>query len=235
MPDYVIRLDNVRKVYNSGSVKVEALRGVSLKVKNGEFLMIVGPSGSGKSTLLHIMGALDTPTSGRVEIAGKDMTDMSDEELAEIRNKYVGFVFQQYNLIESLTVLENVMFPMTLAGEENEERAKNLLRKVGLKEEHFDKFPSQLSGGEQQRVAIARALANDPEVILADEPTGQLDTKNSQRIMRLLGKLNDSGHTIVMVTHDLSLVRWADRVVLLRDGRVEREMSPEELDAEVLD
>ncbi|WP_456435946.1 ABC transporter ATP-binding protein [Methanopyrus sp.] len=234
MSDHVIRLKNVRKVYNSGSTKVEALRGVSLEVKNGEFLMIVGPSGSGKSTLLHIMGALDTPTSGRVEIAGKNMTNLSDEELAEIRNKYVGFVFQQCNLIESLTVLENVMFPMTLAGEEDEKRAKDLLLKVGLKKEHFDKFPSQLSGGEQQRVAIARALANDPEVILADEPTGQLDTKNSQRIMKLLEKLNDSGHTIVMVTHDLSLVRWADRVVLLRDGRIEREMSPEELDAEVL-
>ncbi|WP_457614049.1 ABC transporter ATP-binding protein [Methanopyrus sp.] len=235
MSNYVIRLDNVCKVYDSGSVKVKALRRVSLKVKNGEFLIIVGPSGSGKSTLLHIMGALDTPTSGRVEISGKDMTNMNDEELAEIRNKYVGFVFQQYNLIESLTVLENVMFPMTLAGEEDEDRAKNLLRKVGLKEEHFDKFPSQLSGGEQQRVAIARALANNPEVILADEPTGQLDTKNSQRIMRLLKELNDSGHTIVMVTHDLSLVRWADRVVLLRDGRIEREMSPGEFDAEVLD
>ncbi len=229
MAEVVIELEGVRKVYNSGPTRVEALRGVDLRVRRGEFLMIVGPSGSGKSTLLHIMGALDTPTSGRVKVAGKEISNLSDRELARIRNRYVGFVFQEFNLIETLTVLENVMFPMALADGEDEERAKRLLLKVGLSEEHFDKFPNQLSGGERQRVAIARALANDPEVILADEPTGQLDTKNSHRIMEVFKSLNEDGRTIVMVTHDLSLTRWADRVVVLRDGKIVDEGSPDEV------
>ncbi len=229
MAEVVIELEGVRKVYNSGPTRVEALRGVDLRVRRGEFLMIVGPSGSGKSTLLHIMGALDTPTSGRVKVAGREISNLSDRELARIRNRYVGFVFQEFNLIETLTVLENVMFPMALADGEDEERAKRLLLKVGLSEEHFDKFPNQLSGGERQRVAIARALANDPEVILADEPTGQLDTKNSHRIMEVFKSLNEDGRTIVMVTHDLSLTRWADRVVVLRDGKIVEEGSPDEV------
>ncbi|WP_456467425.1 ABC transporter ATP-binding protein [Methanopyrus sp.] len=229
MTDPVIELENVRKVYDSGSTRVEALKGVNLRVRRGEFLMVVGPSGSGKSTLLHIMGALDTPTSGRVRIAGREISRLSDRELARIRSRYVGFVFQEFNLIETLTALENVMFPMTLAGREDEELAKRLLLKVGLSEEHFDKFPNQLSGGERQRVAIARALANDPEVILADEPTGQLDTRNSRRIIKVFRRLSDEGKTVVVVTHDLSLIKWADRVIVLRDGQIVEEGSPEEV------
>ncbi|MEO2241942.1 MAG: ABC transporter ATP-binding protein [Euryarchaeota archaeon] len=229
MADPVIELKNVRKVYDSGPTRVEALKGVNLRVRRGEFLMIVGPSGSGKSTLLHIMGALDTPTSGRVKIAGREVSSLSDRELARIRNRYVGFVFQEFNLIETLTALENVMFPMTLAGREDEELAKRLLLKVGLSEEHFDKFPNQLSGGERQRVAIARALANDPDVILADEPTGQLDTRNSRRIIKVFKRLSEEGKTIVVVTHDLSLIEWADRVIVLRDGQIVEEGSPEEV------
>ncbi len=229
MTDPVIELENVRKVYDSGSTRVEALKGVNLRVRRGEFLMVVGPSGSGKSTLLHIMGALDTPTSGRVRIAGREISRLSDRELARIRSRYVGFVFQEFNLIETLTALENVMFPMTLAGREDEELAKRLLLKVGLSEEHFDKFPNQLSGGERQRVAIARALANDPEVILADEPTGQLDTRNSRRIIKVFRRLSDEGKTVVVVTHDLSLIEWADRVIVLRDGQIVEEGSPEEV------
>jgi putative ABC transport system ATP-binding protein len=229
MTEPVIELENVRKVYDSGSTRVEALKGVNLRVRRGEFLMVVGPSGSGKSTLLHIMGALDTPTSGRVRIAGREISRLSDRELARIRSRYVGFVFQEFNLIETLTALENVMFPMTLAGREDEELAKRLLLKVGLSEEHFDKFPNQLSGGERQRVAIARALANDPEVILADEPTGQLDTRNSRRIIKVFRRLSDEGKTVVVVTHDLSLIKWADRVIVLRDGQIVEEGSPEEV------
>ncbi len=229
MTEPVIELENVRKVYDSGSTRVEALKGVNLRVRRGEFLMVVGPSGSGKSTLLHIMGALDTPTSGRVRIAGREISRLSDRELARIRSRYVGFVFQEFNLIETLTALENVMFPMTLAGREDEELAKRLLLKVGLSEEHFNKFPNQLSGGERQRVAIARALANDPEVILADEPTGQLDTRNSRRIIKVFRRLSDEGKTVVVVTHDLSLIKWADRVIVLRDGQIVEKGSPEEV------
>ncbi len=221
---YVIEMKNVKKVYRNGS-EVVALKGVDLKVKKGEFLMIVGPSGSGKSTMLHLMGALDRPTSGTVKIMGNDISKMSDTELSRIRRDLIGFVFQQFNLIQSLTVLENVMFPMALAGKADREKAIEIIMSCGLTKEHVDKFPSQLSGGEQQRAAIARALANDPEVLLADEPTGQLDSKNTHRIMKLFKSINEEGNTVVVVTHDISLVSWSDRTVILQDGKIAAEVT----------
>ncbi len=220
---YVIEMENVSKVYRNGS-EVTALKNVDLKVKKGEFFMIVGPSGSGKSTMLHLMGALDKPTEGTVRIMGNDITKMSDTELSKVRRELIGFVFQQFNLIQSLTVLENVMFPMALAGRADREKAVNIIVSCGLEEEHLDKFPSQLSGGEQQRAAIARALANDPEVLLADEPTGQLDSRNTRRIMELFKSINDEGNTVVVVTHDISLVSWSDRTVVLQDGQITAEV-----------
>lgn len=215
----MILLSNVGKSY--GQIRV--LSDVSLRVDEGEFVAIVGPSGSGKSTLMHMMGCLDKPTSGEVIVAGKNVARMSDGKSSEFRNKKIGFVFQSFYLQPFLTVAENVMVPMMFAGcrkSQMEERVKILLRQVGL-EECQDYIPSKLSGGQIQRVAIARALVNNPEIILADEPTGNLDTMNGQRIMSLFERIrNNFGTTVVVVTHDMEIARKADRIIEIRDGRI---------------
>ena len=218
----VIVAENVWKIYKMDSVEVSALRGISLKIKKGEFLVIMGPSGSGKSTLLHLIGCLDKPTKGEIYIDGIKVSKLNDNELAKIRMEKIGFVFQFFNLYPTLTALENVELPMIIAKknkEERKERAKKLLELVGLKgfENHL---PSQLSGGQRQRVAIARALANDPKILLCDEPTGNLDSKSGKEIMELLKKLNEEGKTIVVVTHNPEFKKYADRVVYLKDGKI---------------
>ena len=216
----IIKLENVKKIYHLGEVLVEALRGINLSVRKGEFLAIMGPSGSGKSTCMNMIGCLDVPTSGRILLDNIDISKLHESELARIRGKLIGFVFQQFNLIPSLNALENVMLPMMFQGKPRVERIKRameLLDLIGIKKRAYHK-PSELSGGERQRVAIARALANDPEVILADEPTGNLDSKTGRLIMELLKKLNENGTTIVMVTHDENLAKYADRIALIRDG-----------------
>lgn len=218
----MIRLDNVTKIYAMGQVDVIALNGISIEVQRGEFISIMGPSGSGKSTLLHILGALDTPTSGRYLLEDVDIADLDDRELSRIRNKHFGFVFQSYNLFGELTALENVMMPMMYARvpkRERLQRAKQLLSSVEM-EHRLNHYPSQLSGGEQQRVAIARALANRPTLILADEPTGNLSSVQGGEILDILCRLNDEGTTIVMVTHDLKVGSYARRLIALRDGEV---------------
>lgn len=218
----MIRLENITKVYSMGAVDVVALNGVTLEIQRGEFISIMGPSGSGKSTLLHILGALDTPTSGRYYLEDVDIADLDDAEMSRIRNKHFGFVFQSYNLFDELTALENVMMPMVYARvpkPERIERAKELLDSVGMGH-RINHYPSQLSGGEQQRVAIARALANRPTLILADEPTGNLSSIQGGEILDILCSLNDQGTTIVMVTHDLKVGSYARRVITLHDGQV---------------
>ena len=221
----IIELIDVKKVYFSDGVPTEALRGVSLKVTRGEFIAVVGPSGSGKSTLLHLVGGLDRPTSGKVLIGRNDINKLSDDKLAELRNEKIGFVFQFYNLIPYLPVIKNVELPLIVKGvssQERKERVLKLLEEVGLKDKAFTR-PTRISGGEQQRVAIARALINNPEILLADEPTGNLDSKNSMMIAELFRKLNDKGRTIVMVTHNLEVASYAKRILYIRDGLIERE------------
>lgn len=218
----LVRLEKVEKIYTMDHVKVPALRGISLTIDRGEFVSIMGPSGSGKSTLMNIMGCLDKPTSGKVIIDGKDVTKLGDNALAEYRRKKIGFVFQQFNLISRLTALENVALPMWFAGVEKRERMRRamaLLKLVGL-EDRLTHKPTELSGGERQRVAIARALANDPELILADEPTGNLDSKSGDAVLQLLEDLNKRGKTVVIVTHDLNYGRRAERMIKLRDGMI---------------
>jgi putative ABC transport system ATP-binding protein len=216
----VIKLANVWKTYKMGEIEVHALRGLSLEVRQGEFLAIQGPSGSGKSTAMNLIGCLDIPTKGSIYLDGEDISDLTESNLAQIRGKKIGFIFQQFNLINTLTAIENVMLPMMFQGfsaEERKERAVMLLKKVGLDERIYHK-PTELSGGQQQRVAIARALAVDPEVILADEPTGNLDSKTGETVMDFLKKLKSEGKTIVMVTHDDHLARKAQRIEYLKDG-----------------
>ncbi len=217
-----ISLRDVVKRYRTGKVVVEALRGVSLEIPRGEYVSIMGPSGSGKSTLMNLMGALDRPTSGSVRIDGIELSGLSDRELAVVRRKKVGFVFQQFNLISKLTALENVALPMWFSGVSRSRRmrrARELLELVGLGHRVHHK-PSEMSGGEQQRVAIARALANEPEIILADEPTGNLDTSSGMEVVRLLEELNAQGKTLVVVTHDTQFGRRARMRVKMRDGQV---------------
>ncbi len=222
----MIKLENVHKIYKLGKAKVVALRGINLKIESGDYISIMGPSGSGKSTLMNIIGGLDRPTKGRVYIDGRDISRLSDRELAKIRLKKIGFVFQQFNLIPTLTALENVALPMWFAGVNRRKRikrAKELLRMVGLEGREHHK-PRELSGGEQQRVAIARALANNPEVILADEPTGNLDTKTGRKIIEILEKLNkEEGKTLVIVTHDPEIGKRAKRQLKIRDGIIIKE------------
>ena len=218
----MIELKDIYKIYGEGENEVRALDGVSFKVKKGEFVAIVGQSGSGKSTCMNIIGCLDVPTSGTYSLNDIDVSTMNEDELAEIRNKTLGFVFQQYNLITKVNILENVELPLIYAGipeDERLKRAKEALERVGLggRERHL---PSQLSGGQQQRVSIARALVNNPSVILADEPTGALDSKTSREILDLLKKLNDEGNTIVLITHDLGIAEEAKRVIRLKDGKI---------------
>ncbi len=224
MAEYAIKLRGVWKTYRmSERVKVDALRGVDLDIRKGEMLAVIGPSGSGKSTLMHIMGCLDRPTKGSVLIDGRDISDMGDDELAEIRREKIGFVFQAYNLINTLTAMENVALPMVFAGIRKYERirrARMLLKEVNMLKRANHK-PREMSGGEQQRVAIARALANEPEIVLADEPTGNLDSKTSEHILKLFKKMNrERNKTIVVVTHDPIWERVVDRIVKLKDGRI---------------
>lgn len=210
------------KTYGTGEARVHALRGVSLTVARGEFVALVGPSGSGKSSLLHLIGAMDTPTRGAVSLAGEDLGRLKGSQLTALRLRKLGFVFQTFNLIPTLTALENVALPLQLAGagmRRSRERAGELLTQVGLAD-RMGHLPSQLSGGQKQRVAIARALANDPALILADEPTGALDTPNGEAIMALLEELNRQGRTIMMVTHNPDLAGRAGRILRMRDGQL---------------
>lgn len=223
MPEIVLELRNVQKVYKMDSVEVPALKGISLKVKGGEFVSIVGASGSGKSTLLNIIGALDSPTAGKVLLDGTDITDLRESEVARIRGKKIGFVFQTFNLYPSLNVFENIALPMRIhefSDEEINYKVKSLVKLVGLEQRIFH-LPAQLSGGERQRVALARALSADPSMVLADEPTGNLDTVSSKEIMNLLLDLNKKhGKTVVLVTHNLPLAKLADKIITLRDGLI---------------
>ena len=218
----IIRMSNIRKVYDTGKVKVEALKGIDLDVYPGEFVAIVGPSGSGKSTLMNLLGCLDTPSDGSYEIGGDNVAGVTRDELAEIRNRRVGFVFQSFNLLPHLSALENVELPMLFGGvspKERRARATELLGKVGLGD-RVDHKPTELSGGQMQRVAIARALAMNPDILLADEPTGNLDTSSGTDIMSIFNELWQSGRTLIIITHDPALARRASRVVEIRDGRI---------------
>lgn len=223
----VVELRDVWKVYGRGEVKVEALRGVNLKVSKGEFVAIMGPSGSGKSTLLNIIGCLDKPTKGKVIIDGVDVSKLTGDELAKIRSEKIGFIFQLFNLSPNLTALENVYLAMLFRGirrGEGMKRAKELLRIVGM-EKRMDHYPNQLSGGEMQRVAIARALANNPSIILADEPTGNLDSKSGKEVMEVLRRLNGEFRTtLIVVTHDPEVARFAGKIYIIKDGRIEKEV-----------
>jgi len=222
----IIELENVSKIYKLGKVNVKALYNLNLKIYPKEFLAIIGKSGSGKTTCLSIMGCLDLPTRGKVKLLGKDISKFDDRELSKIRGKTIGFIFQMFNLIPTLTTLENVTLPMIFQGVDKEKRikrAKKLLKLVGL-EERMNHRPMELSGGEQQRVAIARALANEPQIILADEPTGNLDTKSGKMIIDILEKINkEKGTTLVIVTHDVELASRASRIIKLEDGKIVKE------------
>lgn len=222
----LVKLENAQKVYRLGKVKVPALKGINLEIKKGERLAIIGPSGCGKSTLLNLIGCLDRPTKGKVFINGKDVSELNDNELAVIRREKIGFVFQFFYLISTLTALRNVMLPMVFAGiskQEQERRARKLLEIVGLKE-RLDHRPSELSGGERQRTAIARAMANSPEIILADEPTGNLDSKSGKGVINALLELNKKqGVTLTIVTHDPYIASNAQRIIYLKDGEIIRE------------
>ncbi len=218
----IIELKGVTKIYKMDKVLVPALRGINLKIRKGEFVSIMGPSGSGKTTLMNLIGCLDRPTEGEIYIANKNIAKLGDDELAKLRREKIGFVFQQFNLIPRLTALENVELPMWFAGlskKKRRERAIELLKLVGL-EKRIHHKPAELSGGERQRVSIARALANNPEIILADEPTGNLDTKTGKEIIEILKDLNKQGKTIVLVTHDETFAKEAERIIKIRDGRL---------------
>jgi putative ABC transport system ATP-binding protein len=223
--DRVIRIENLTKVYQMGEIEVHALRGVSFEVRRGEVLAIMGPSGSGKSTLMNMIGALDIPTSGQYYLENEEVSTLSDDELALVRNRKIGFVFQKFNLLARATALANVELPLRYAGVNGsrKDRAQKALEAVGLGDRIYHQ-PNELSGGQQQRVAIARALVNNPAIILADEPTGNLDTQSGDEIMNLLLNLNRTeGTTLLIVTHDPEVAAVAERIIYLRDGQIERE------------
>ncbi|MED0660027.1 ABC transporter ATP-binding protein [Bacillus smithii] len=222
MTEPIIRMENITKSYSLGGEVVHALRGVSLQIGKGDFLAIVGPSGSGKSTLMNIIGCLDRPDEGRYILDGKEIDKMIDSELATVRNEKIGFVFQNFHLLAKLTALENVELPLLYRGVKTKERQKiayEYLEKVGLKD-RARHLPNQLSGGQQQRVAIARALVGTPPILLADEPTGALDSKTSKEIIQLMKQLNEQGHTIVLITHDWEVANEAKRIVRIQDGQL---------------
>ena len=221
----LILMEDIRKTYRMGSETIHALNGIDLRVNHGDFVAIVGPSGSGKSTLMNVMGCLDTPTSGKYLLDGADVTRLSDNRLAEIRNRKIGFIFQNFQLLPRLTALQNVELPLIYRGvpaRERREKAVETLRRVGLGE-RLHHLPGQLSGGQQQRVAIARALVGDPPLLLADEPTGALDTKTSRDLLDLLQRLNEEGRTIVLITHDPEVAARAKRIVRITDGTMAEE------------
>jgi putative ABC transport system ATP-binding protein len=218
----IIRLVDVSKVYPLPAGDVVALDEVSMEVEPGDFIAIMGPSGSGKSTLLNLIGCLDVPTSGDLYIAGKNIREMDDDELTDLRRDKLGFIFQQFNLIPLLTVKENVEYPLVLKerSQKQSDRAETLLNRIGLEDELLTHKPSELSGGQQQRVAIARALVNDPAILLCDEPTGNLDSKTGELIMNLLAEVNSQGKTIIMVTHDAHIAEYAHRTINIVDGKI---------------
>lgn len=222
MDKILLRLSHVSKIFRMGSFEVRAVDCVSLEIKRGEFVAIQGPSGCGKSTLMYLIGCLDTPTSGKIIFEGKDVSTLPEKELAKIRNKKIGFIFQMFNLLPRTTAQANVELPLIYSSVDKEERQKKArvsLEVVGLKD-RISHFPNQLSGGQQQKVAIARALVNNPSLILADEPTGNIDSKSGKEIMELFKKLNKEGNTIIVVTHDKEIANFAQRTILMRDGRI---------------
>lgn len=219
----IIRLENIWKIYNEGEIKTIALREVFLTIEKYEFIAIMGPSGSGKSTLLHIIGCLDKPSKGKYFLEGKNIGRLKDDDLAKIRNKKIGFVFQSFNLLRRTTVIENVKLPLqyaNIAESLQESTAKDALRKVGIKPQLFNKYPNQLSGGEQQRIAIARAIVTNPSIILADEPTGNLDSISGKIVMETFKILNKLKHTIILVTHDKEIAKYANRIINIKDGKI---------------
>ncbi|MFT6873623.1 MAG: putative ABC transport system ATP-binding protein [Roseivirga sp.] len=226
MSNTVIETTDISKIYQMGSETIKALKSVSINIKQGEYVSFMGPSGSGKSTLMNMIGCLDTPSGGQYILNGNDVSDMTENELAEIRNKEIGFVFQTFNLLPRASSLENVALPLIYAGfskSEREDKALRTLTDVGLGDRAHHK-PNELSGGQRQRVAIARALVNNPSIILADEPTGNLDSKTSYDIMELFAQLHDKGNTIIMVTHEDDIAQYSHRIIRLRDGLVESDV-----------
>jgi putative ABC transport system ATP-binding protein len=231
----IIELKEIRKSYYMGRNELNVLKGINLRIMKNEYVALMGPSGSGKSTLMNILGCLDSPTAGRYILNGQDVSEMPDDDLAEVRNKEIGFVFQQFNLLPRLTALENVALPLVYAGiskKTRTEMAMSVIQNVGLEDRSHHK-PNELSGGQNQRVAIARALVNNPSIILADEPTGNLDTKTSMEIMDIFGKIQASGNTVVLVTHEEDIAKYAKRIVRLRDGMIESDKLRSELMATI--
>lgn len=229
----IIHLEDIRKSYFMGKQAIPVLKGISLDIQRNEYVALMGPSGSGKSTLMNILGCLDTPTSGKYILNGQDVSTMEDDELAAVRNKEIGFVFQQFNLLPRLSALENVALPLVYAGigkKQRNELAFEVIKKVGLEDRSHHK-PNEMSGGQCQRVAIARALVNNPSLILADEPTGNLDTRTSGEIMEIFGRIHEGGNTVVLVTHEEDIAHYAHRVVRLRDGVIETDKLREAIHA----
>lgn len=226
----IIRLENIIKTYYMGNNSLTVLKSISLSIMKNEYVALMGPSGSGKSTLMNILGCLDTPTSGEYHLNGQDVSKMLDDDLADVRNLEIGFVFQQFNLLPRLTAAENVALPLIYAGvskKERTERAMEALNKVGLSERSHHK-PNEMSGGQIQRVAIARALINNPSILLADEPTGNLDSKTGDEVMEIFGKIQSAGNTVILVTHEEEIAEYAKRIVRLRDGVIESDTKKEE-------